>query len=265
MAEQADATPPGDLEAEWLALQSAAGVRRDPVQFHFLSVLVRRAESASGALQVELRERALRAVREYWHRNGPVSDQSIDRTLSSASKQSKPPEPVSQAGLPAVNGVFKAGAAVSQLAPHMTERAEAPETLAALVMRMSHHSDAPQCSRSEMDLAVPAEKAARPVDRGPDELRAMSQFRGEWSKLNVNRQLSQSMARAPGNAGPLNSDRLVVRALQAMRDASPAYLAQFMAYVDTLACLEQSAAGTESAVRLAQPEGERRRKAARGR
>ena len=265
MAEQADATPPGNLEAQWLALQSAAGVRRDPVQLHFLSVLVRRVESASGALQVELRERALRAVREYWHRNGSVSDRSVEQAPLSAATQGEAPEPVTHAASPAVNSDLKVADAVFQLASHMTEPAEAPDTLAGLLMRLSRHSDTEQAARPAMDVAIPAGKAAHRADRGPDELRAMSQFRGEWSKLNVNRQLSQSMARAPGNAGPLNSDRLVVRALQAMRDASPAYLEQFMAYVDTLAWLEQSAGGTESAARVAQPEGERKRKVARTR
>jgi len=49
----------------------------------------------------------------------------------------------------------------------------------------------------------------------------------------------------PGNAGPLNTPRLLHEALTLMRDASPAYAHRFIAYVDALLRLEPSpGAGT---------------------
>ena len=54
-------------------------------------------------------------------------------------------------------------------------------------------------------------------------------------------QLRQALEHAPENAGPLNSARLVHRALSAMHDVSPGCLQPFMAYVDALARLEDLA------------------------
>ena len=78
---------------------------------------------------------------------------------------------------------------------------------------------------------------------GPTDLKALSQFRGTWSALSVDRQLSRSLTKVPENAGPLNSHHLAWRTLTAMRDISPAYLGRFTSYVDALFWLEQQAAG----------------------
>jgi hypothetical protein len=79
------------------------------------------------------------------------------------------------------------------------------------------------------------------------ELKAMRYFRSTWSRLRVDRQLKLSMARLPENAGPLHTERLVLRALQAMRDISPAYLDHFVSQVDALLWLEQAQAGSPPA------------------
>lgn len=73
----------------------------------------------------------------------------------------------------------------------------------------------------------------------PVELRAVNEFKATWSRLSADRRLNQSlMAKAPNNAGPLNSQHLVHRSLLLMRELSPAYLRQFMAYADALAWIE---------------------------
>ena len=51
--------------------------------------------------------------------------------------------------------------------------------------------------------------------------------------------LTQTLAKVPDNAGPLNTQRLMHQALSLMGDASPAYLQHFMAHVDALLTLEQ--------------------------
>ena len=79
------------------------------------------------------------------------------------------------------------------------------------------------------------------ADRVPavDELRTLKRFRSTWSKLSADRRLTQSLAKVPQNAGPLNSHQLVHRSLTLMRDVSPEYLGRFMGYVDTLLWMEQ--------------------------
>ncbi len=72
------------------------------------------------------------------------------------------------------------------------------------------------------------------------EARLLEDFRTIWAKLSAEAQLRQSLDHeVPSNAGPLNSSSLVHRALLLMRELSPAYLRQFLSYVDTLSWLEQ--------------------------
>lgn len=74
----------------------------------------------------------------------------------------------------------------------------------------------------------------------PLELKAISHFRNTWSRLSVNKQLTQAINQGPENAGPLNSHFLVLRSLELMREISPDYLNRFMSHVDTLLCLDQA-------------------------
>lgn len=71
------------------------------------------------------------------------------------------------------------------------------------------------------------------------ELRTTQYFRETWSRLNVDKRVTQELHHLPQNAGPLNSHRLVLRSLATMRDISPDYLSRFTSYVDTLLCLDQ--------------------------
>ena len=85
----------------------------------------------------------------------------------------------------------------------------------------------------------------------PAELRALRHFRSTWSQLRIDQQMTRSMAKAPGNAGPLNSHRLGLRALQAMREGAPAYLHRFVSYVDALMWLDQADLARERPARVA--------------
>ncbi len=119
------------------------------------------------------------------------------------------------------------------------------ETLAALVDHIARHT-----SSSENRSAT-------------GELKTLGYFRSTWSRLSANRRLTQSLAKMPQNAGPLNSHHLVYRSLTLMRDLSPAYLHRFMAYVDTLLWVDQvnsanALAGSDTA------RAESPKKAARG-
>ena len=72
----------------------------------------------------------------------------------------------------------------------------------------------------------------------PSENPRIQQFRKQLSKISVQKQVSQAIAQAPQNAGPINSHMLVLRSLGLMRDISPDYLNRFMGYVDTLLILD---------------------------
>lgn len=102
----------------------------------------------------------------------------------------------------------------------------------------------------------------------PD-LKAVTYFRSTWSKLSADRRLTQSLAKVPDNAGPLNSHHLVHRALILMRELSPEYLNRFMSYVDSLLWIDQAngsmaAAAAASAPRADNPKKTGREKTGRG-
>lgn len=96
------------------------------------------------------------------------------------------------------------------------------------------------------------------------ELKSVRKHRDTWSKLSVDRQLTQALAQAPENAGPLNSHQLVLRALSVMRSISPDYLNRFMSYADALLWLDQ-ADSQPVAASPAAGEGAKKRKASRPR
>lgn len=74
-------------------------------------------------------------------------------------------------------------------------------------------------------------------------------FRSTWSRLDTERRLNRSLAEAPENPGPLNSQHLVHQALLLMRETAPDYLRHFMAQVDALMWIEQAQAEAAPATR----------------
>jgi len=88
------------------------------------------------------------------------------------------------------------------------------------------------------------ERAGAGMEHGagsaPD-LKSVRRFGEVWSKIAVEQQVAQALVREPENAGPLNSHKLVLRALRLMRTLSPDYLRHFLAQMDALLWLEQNA------------------------
>lgn len=92
------------------------------------------------------------------------------------------------------------------------------------------------------------------------QLAALDEFRMRFSRLRMDRQLRESLEPSSTDAGPLNSGRLVHRALSTMQALAPEYLQQFMAYVDALAWMERLGAGVGEAEEPAAAGAKRGRK-----
>lgn len=92
--------------------------------------------------------------------------------------------------------------------------------------------------------------------RRTPELRSIACFQETWSRLSTEQQLAETLACAPENAGPLNSQHLVLRSLQLMREIAPDYLQGFMSYIDTLVWLEQTSPAKPASGRLSGVERE---------
>ncbi len=89
------------------------------------------------------------------------------------------------------------------------------------------------------EMAAPsAQRPLSPSDLGRLDNPRVEQFRQQLGKINVQKQVTQAIAQAPQNAGPINSHMLVLRSLGLMRDLSPDYLNRFVGYVDTLLILD---------------------------
>ena len=100
------------------------------------------------------------------------------------------------------------------------------------------------------------------------ELKSVAIFRDTWLSLSVTQELNAALARAPDNAGPLNSHILVLQAMEMMRDIAPEYLQHFITHVDGLLWLEHAASTGKPAQksgpgdRLRKPAAKTRRKPA---
>ena len=109
-------------------------------------------------------------------------------------------------------------------------------------------------SRTDLGAAISGEDASNPLtdllahitqhaneQLEATELRSIARFQDTWARLSTEQQLTQTLAQAPENAGPMNSQHLVLRSLQRMHDLAPDYLQSFMSYIDTLIWLESAA------------------------
>jgi len=104
----------------------------------------------------------------------------------------------------------------------------------------------------------------RPQARPTGSLKAVTAFKGTWSRLRAEQRLRQTLDQVPAMAGPLNSSHVVNRALQALHGLSPAYLDAFMSHVDTLLWLEQASGAGDLAPRQPAPAEGKARPGARG-
>ncbi|MEO8118668.1 MAG: DUF2894 domain-containing protein [Rhodoferax sp.] len=135
-------------------------------------------------------------------------------------------------------------AKLAQALAAFRERFEQAQRDAKDTVAPSKESD-PRGSLGEL-VRYMAQHAPANVEGGFDEnvglrpeLKTTRYFRNTWSKLSVDKQVTQAIKQAPKNAGPINSHMLVLRSLALMREISPDYLNRFTSYVDALLCLDQ--------------------------
>ncbi len=75
---------------------------------------------------------------------------------------------------------------------------------------------------------------------GHNDLSIMRQFRQSQVKHLSGQQLTRTIEEGPEDAGPLNSQALIIRSLTTMQELSPSYINRFVSYIDTLLWLEQA-------------------------
>ncbi|HEX5803088.1 MAG TPA: DUF2894 domain-containing protein [Azospira sp.] len=248
------------------ALAARGAAHTDPVRFHFLEALGRRVQAQQGEARRLLETRLAQAIDDYAGRFAQAQDAARAALADAAARHPEAADDLQQ--------LFDAGdfAALRRRIAALAQPA-VPTPLAALSassVRLAPHADShptdPADSSDPATPADPAPAAARepqPVAAG--ELKSLHYFRDTWAQLSVDRQLAEALTQAPENAGPLNSHRLVLRALEDMREISPDYLKRFLAHADALLWLDQATgAGAPAEKGSATGDGERKRKPDRG-
>ena len=239
-----------DTEALIDALRARGAERFDPVGFRFIEALARRAAAQGHPARQLLDRRLAQALTEYGERFDRLQREARDAFARGSAQF---PEAADALRQHCDAGDF--GALHRLLAKLEAQAGSRP--LAELLAHVGRQ--APQDTTS--GLAHASEAKVEPHS----ELKSVKVFRRTWSRLRVDQQLSDALAQAPENAGPLNSHSLVLRSLKLMRDISPEYLEQFTSYIDALLWLEQAGSGGSSTQKNA-VRGERggKRKPGRG-
>jgi hypothetical protein len=191
------------------ALRTLGADRCDPVQFHLLEVLARRLPAQTPAVQGVLAQRL--ALRVAQVRSQAEAQVPGERAASVAA-------PVAQTAR---------GGPLAQLLRELQPGAQTAGV--ALGPQGSGHA-----------AQAPAPLLAQDDAASLSELGSVRRFGEVWAKVSAQQQVDRALDRGPENAGPLNSHRLMLRALSLMRDLSPDYLRRFLSQVDTLLWLEQT-------------------------
>lgn len=123
--------------------------------------------------------------------------------------------------------------------------------VARLVERAQAHAATPapipgSVPRAPASAGPLAELTARLQVGASPELRNVQLHRRTWSALRLTRRMAEVSAPVPEHLGPLNSQVLVSRALQQVKDLSPDYLQRLLTQLDTLAALAPLRAQAEA-------------------
>ncbi len=95
-----------------------------------------------------------------------------------------------------------------------------------------------QLQLQESALLSPAADTPAPA-QGPLEIQALGRARAASRERHRRQRIDKALTQTPSDAGPLNSHRLVTRAISTLLELSPAYLDHFVNYVETLMALEK--------------------------
>ena len=227
------------------ALRERGAQRADPVRFRFIEALARRSATQADDVRRLLEAKLVHLLTDCGRR---LDEASVEAGQQVDSLGAQFPEAVDDFSRLARSGDSRG---LRRLRAQLEGRTR-PSALAGLLDHIARQSGEPRQGGSDATVLVSGD--------APAELKALRHFRSTWSQLSVERQISQSLARLPANAGPLNSQRLVLRSLALMREVSPACLERFMSYVDALLWLDQASGGGSPAQPGKAVRGERDRK-----
>ena len=211
----------GTLDAQAMldAWRECGADRVDPVRFRFLQAMARRAAGLDGLARQLLDEKLAGHLNAYAQLLDAETDANADA------------EPTAEPNTP----------------PSAESDDDAPSALAGLLAYLADPGATPAPGENAADCAPTWNRDALGLRDAYPDVQMLEYFRAVWSRVSADRQVRQSQQQVHKNAGPLNSNQLVHRALSLMRELSPGYLQQFLSYTDALMWMEQIHAATAPA------------------
>ncbi|WP_272991387.1 MULTISPECIES: DUF2894 domain-containing protein [Spongiibacter] len=229
---------------ETLAVLQADYPHVDPPRLHGIAQLLARAEQQRPAVQAILLRRAAGMLENYQRGCQQGGGESRLATIVSARRQQLTQR--------------RCGAAVALRAlQHELNR----ETGTPAETRESVSPISALLRQQEFSLlGEVAETGAHQANSAnpPRELRALRLLRSRQRHQDIEQRIDQAIQNAPEDPGPLNPQMLAIRALTNMRERSPAYLKQFVGYLDTLMWLEAQSATDDSGKAKARKQSRRK-------
>lgn len=234
------------LRQELAHLQGKQGNRFEPVRFHMIESLLRRAAGKSEEVTNQLLDKARLLLAQYkadWQQARAEADQVLDAFQGDHTVLARLYETGDFHGVLSQAGRLQRLAArspLSDLLSALVERSrqevttEEPLTFEGLLRKQ----EVDALKQVEDDVAIAELDALLPVG----ELKALQDIRETWAKRSTEKAVAKALDEAPEDAGPLNAHRLVVRSLMAMQEVSPEYLGRFVNQIETLLWLEQAGA-----------------------
>ncbi|WP_418910244.1 DUF2894 domain-containing protein [Achromobacter spanius] len=218
-----------DAQAMLDAWRDGGADQADPVRFHFLQAMARRAAVLAGPARQLLDEKLAGHMYAY----SQLLDAEADAHPGAKPDAEPDAKPNSEPG-------------AEPTAPPPAQPTDvAPNTLAGLLAYLADPGAGP--GQTTADAASPWNRDALGLRDAYPDVQMLEYFRAVWSRVSADRQVRQSQQQVHKNAGPLNSNQLVHRALSLMRELSPGYLQQFLSYTDALMWMEQIHAATAPA------------------
>ena len=195
----------------------------------------------------------------------PVRWRRIDALAQRAAQHSGATRQLLDARLQALMDEAAAAAAPATAAPSGSAAGNAPApdteaptpTLSMLLARLQAGGlgAGAGSAASEGDERAAATSPTAPIAAGtgrpPRDLNIVQQHRSAWTQLRAEQRVAQSQTALPDQAGPLNSQLLLHRALTLMRETSPGYLQHLMGQAEALMWLEQALAAPSADAKTA--------------
>jgi hypothetical protein len=238
-------TPLYALSSEINLLLEAGMNRFDPIGFHYLESMVKRAESKREQVVQIVINKVNVSIQSYRQR---LAKARLDAGECLIYIETNFPDALEEGRLLFDTYDYQALIRLKGRLALTLDLAKPPvnktkSSLSALVELLS---------QSELLLVDDQEGSAAheeyPTKPVTKELKSLKYYQEYFTKLSADALVNRALSESPENAGPLNPQRLVIRTLSSMHDISPGYLSKLVGFYDATLWLQIAGKTIEASV-----------------